>query len=260
MNIGSNIIRKTKVAVLAVVGIWLLLLAKSTHAQCVGVYNESQLRDAIQTAKFYNSSTPTLITVCNDFKVGNLDMSNRNIKIRCDKTQNVTSSPQRKSRCIFDADSSSSIFTGYQTKLFVVGANFINARGSAFYFYPATVIVQRCSFSNNAGDYGGAIFLQGFNSNLTIRGGSRPSPNLFYNNTALARGGAIYSDGPVLLSDGYHTIFTSNSANFSGGAIEIKGVDANSNLTGVTFLNNNVEGLVSTKRSNDFDSLPQYLI
>jgi predicted outer membrane repeat protein len=248
--------------VFAVFGTLLLLCSTLIDAQCVGVYDATQLRDAIKNANFYNNSVPTLITLCSDFKLGNVsasttdffqrnvvfDFTDRNIQLRCNKT--ITGTAQRTSRCVFDAESKDSIFYGDRVKLSVLKVDFINSLNSAWLFYfKSIIIVQQCSFLNNKGVNGGAISMV-FGGRLIIRGGTYDSPNLFYNNTAKEQGGAIYTDGREFITKGQHTNFISNLADLSGGAIEIATAFSTSvKITGVTFSNNKVNRFqVSSKR------------
>jgi hypothetical protein len=178
------------------VGMAMILIA-FVDAQCIGVYNTTQLRDAITTANDYSATSPTIITLCSDFTLGSesvtpvgetnntiFDLSNRNIRLNCEKATSDTAFPNGQPRCVFDAQfSNKTIFAGVRTKIFVFGANFINAgyllpyntrygANGAWAFQNATVIIQECSFLNNIGANGGAINLIGIKSVLRLRSGA----------------------------------------------------------------------------------------
>jgi predicted outer membrane repeat protein len=256
-----------------------LVVPLLVEAQCVGVYNSTQLQDAINSANLYGNTTPTVITLCSDFNLGSeatnmpngFAMSNRNIRLRCNKTVAGTmTTPMafatRQPRCIFDGENKlNNIFSGTKTKLSVFGANFINAGlliapfnfimltspvveygTSAWNFIESTVILQQCSFINNTSTGGGAIDVSGTKSRLIIRGGTRTSQNLFYNNTGLDSG-AILFRGEQFKIGGMHTNFSSNQGDYVG-AIRAwtVGNRGQINITGSLFLENLGNRIVRT--------------
>jgi predicted outer membrane repeat protein len=248
-----------------------MILVAFVDAQCIGVYNATQLRDAIATANEYSVISPTVITLCSDFALGSesvtstgqtnntiFDLSNRNIRLKCEKASTDSAFATGQPRCVFDAQfSNKTIFAGVRTKIFVVGANFINAgynpenyiesgATGAWAFENSTVIVQECSFLNNIGETGGAINLIGSKSVLRLRSGTRLSPMIFSNNTASSLGGAISFRGKLFHVQGRHTQFTNNYASYAGGAIMQSPVglptdttiNVTANISGVSFVNN----------------------
>jgi hypothetical protein len=182
---------------------WVLLLSimlrtKFVNAQCVGVYNVTQLREAILSANRYNTDTPTRITLCSDFKLGSepaivvrpvvtsddisiiFDLSDRNIQFRCDKTLPTTTIQkssfvrQPSSRCVFDAEyTAKSIFFGKKTKLSVFGSNFINSG-----WQPQTsqgFIIHTTPYASGAWSFTDAkVILQqcSFMNNIGLAGGA----------------------------------------------------------------------------------------
>jgi hypothetical protein len=248
-----------------------MILAAFCDAQCIGVYNALQLRDAVTAANDYSAISPTIITLCSDFALGLesvtsagktnntiFDLSNKNIRLRCEKGSTDTAFANGQPRCVFDAQfSNKTIFAGVRTKIFVVGANFINAgynpenyiesgATGAWAFENSTVIVQECSFLNNIGETGGAINLIGSKSVLRLRSGTRVSPMIFSNNRVSSLGGAISFRGKLFHVQGRYTQFTSNYAGYAGGAIMLSPlglpvdtmISVTANISGASFISN----------------------
>jgi hypothetical protein len=165
-----------------------------------------------------------------------------------------------------------SIFYGSKTKIFAFGTNFINSGFltarinftfdmppmiqsgmSAWDFINSTVIVQQCSFVNNTNrNRGGAITLLGPNSSLTIRGGTRVSQNLFYNNSGFYAG-AIAFYGRTFQIGGKYTNFTNNQGYYAGavGISDASGYGSNQvNISGTSFVDNLAARLVRTNCSS----------
>jgi hypothetical protein len=247
------------------VGKWLMLLilmfvASLTpiNAQCVGVYTPDELRSAIQSANLYNNSVPTVITLCSDFNVTppgliwidnfgytSFDVTYRNIHLQCNKTQTGATFALRQARCIFDGKNNPwNMFHGVRTKISFFRTNFINFGAlsypgnfaNALNFRGSAVELHQCSFLNNFG--GEAVLHIVSGSNLTIRGGTRFSQNLFYNNV----GSAIRFSGHVFKIKGQHTNFTRNIGPV-GSSIYISAFTdfynpARINISGTTFLEN----------------------
>jgi len=120
--------------------------------------------------------------------------------------------------------------------------------------YPATLIVEGCTFQGNVARDGGAIYGYGL-SNCTItnsifadnratsvdggaienNGGILNLTNcIFTNNTANGNGGAVFTDGDF---SAVNCTFTNNTA-YTGGAIYAE--DSNSVITGCNFTGNTV--------------------
>jgi predicted outer membrane repeat protein len=241
----------------------LALLLAFADSKCVGVYTATQLRAAIQSANHCSNSVSTLITLCSDFKLGSeatshpygvFDLSKRNIRLQCNKTQTGTTSAQRNPRCVFDAEYTTAwIFGGEQAKVSVFGANFVNAGNGMWEFFNSNIILQQCSFLHNTAQFGGAISVRGGKSKLTIRGGTRASQNLFYNNTAVKGGGAIYFSGQRFSIGGKSTNFTKNRGEINAGAVYAEVLYNQSDIivSGASFFDNFAFANVRTCESLD---------
>jgi predicted outer membrane repeat protein len=119
----------------------------------------------------------------------------------------------------------------------------------AWDFSDSTVILQQCSFINNTSRNGGAISLTGPYSRLIIRGRSRVSQNLFYNNTG-SYAGAIEFYGEQFQIVGKYTNFTNNQGDYVG-AIALLGQNGYDitqvNISGAVFVDNLSTRVVRTK-------------
>lgn len=97
--------------------------------------------------------------------------------------------------------------------------------------------VTNCAMTENTAAQGGAIYLSG---KLTVQGGT------FSKNTAAkdanvsnsGMGGAVYSTGTLIVQDS--AIFTDNTAEFTGGAINVE--NGSANISGSTFTGNAATG------------------
>ena len=97
--------------------------------------------------------------------------------------------------------------------------------------------VTNCAMTENTAAQGGAIYLSG---KLTVQGGT------FSKNTAAkdanvsnsGMGGAVYSTGTLIVQDS--AIFTDNTAEFTGGAINVE--NGSANISGSTFTENAATG------------------
>lgn len=97
--------------------------------------------------------------------------------------------------------------------------------------------VTNCTMTENTAAQGGAIYLSG---KLTVQGGT------FSKNTAAkdadvsnsGMGGAVYSTGTLVVQDS--AVFTDNTAEFTGGAINVE--NGSANISGSTFTGNAATG------------------
>lgn len=97
--------------------------------------------------------------------------------------------------------------------------------------------VTNCAMTENTAAQGGAIYLSG---KLTVQGGT------FSKNTAAkdadvsnsGMGGAVYSTGTLIVQDS--AVFTDNTAEFTGGAINVE--NGSANISGSTFTGNAATG------------------
>jgi predicted outer membrane repeat protein len=236
-------------------------IVQTSTSRCVS--SETQLRNAIESASSYDEAA-TIITLCNDIDLyGPLltyTLSNRNIDLRCNKAA--------PARCTLEAkDRDFRIFQGTRTKLSATRVDFKNAGkiesgifilGGALFFNSSRVVLRECSFYGNRAHRGGAIYVEGADSVLILKGGTKTSPMLFSGNAA-NYGGAISVRGAKLFSIRQsNTIFMDNSAyaaskedSTSGGAIRLLGV-TNADITNTSFQSNNVEtyNFVGTVRTD----------
>ena len=183
-------------------------------------------------------------------------------KISVSKSINFIGSPN----ATLDAKNLSSIFyftsrlEGFQRNYsFVISnLNFINANNAAIHFQNQSsteasnpslenLTIINCSFMNNKGLYGGAIFYQ--------RSSSRPNSFSvvncsFVNNSASGGGGAIYfstSDREYYMnifntSSFSSCSFVNNSASGDGGAVFIEGYCNYTSFSSCSFVNNSASG------------------
>jgi predicted outer membrane repeat protein len=209
----------------------------------------------------------------NAIGLSKFDISCKNFALTCGKPGG------NLARCIIDGRNIgiSRIFYGINSKFSSQRVIFMNSGGTivpttnplsttntavpyggALYFEKSIVTLRDTTFSNNVVSHsGGAIYVR--DSDLVIMSnatGSVTASSSFIKNYATKYGGAISIDTISKFTAQVGTIrFTSNSANFAGGAISIYDVITNSttsaneptstirtvgccNLAGITFQNN----------------------
>src|SRR6476660_1973949 len=107
----------------------------------------------------------------------------------------------------------------------------------------ATLTITNCTFDSNTGDYGGAIYNDGFNDTASATTATLTVTNsTFSNNHGSQYGGAIWNDG----SFGHASLtvsnstFTKNTGQISTGAIQHDGFmgEATGSITNCTFDHN----------------------
>lgn len=226
------------------------LLVDRNLAVCVK--NEGDLRKAITSASSYNGPT-TIITLCGDIKMAGptlttFNLTNKNIELRCGRAVS--------SRCVIDAQNvGARIFHGNKTNLIATRVNFMNAgeleprsflTGGALFFNSSKVYLRECSFSNNMAYRGGAIHMEGPDSVLILKGGTKTSPMKFSRNFAHHGGAVSMRNAQVFSIRQSNTIFENNEASenryeddTSGGAISLANIRT-VDMTNVVFTNNAV--------------------
>ncbi|OQD58824.1 adhesin-like protein [Methanobrevibacter arboriphilus JCM 13429 = DSM 1125] len=166
---------------------------------------------------------------------GIYNKTNQDINIHVNKNITIKGNGSKGS-VIIDARKISGIFSiGNNVNVTFINIKFCNgystSNGGAIYNPYANTIMSfiNCTFANNTGRDGGAIYNYG--SNIIIIN------NNFINSYATSNGGAIYNYGANAIINNNN--FTNNTAisNDGGGAIHNYG--ANINITNNNFINNN---------------------
>lgn len=136
------------------------------------------------------------------------------------------------------------------------GAILANVQESA----ASTLTIDNCIFNNNRGDYGGAIFNDGYNdpnfpphtATLTVTGST------FFGNVA-QHGGAIWNESGSIIMDVSNCTFSQNTASpNSAGAIQVDGSAGTitASITNSTFSQNSAGdfgGAISVDGAGGFD-------
>ncbi len=172
--------------------------------------------------------------------------------------KNITIQGKTKDKVILDAHGLSRIYTiGNNLNVTFINLTFLNgnttANGGAIYNnYAGTIITFiNCTFTNNTGNLGGAIYNVGnnisidnssfINNNAGVGASIRNSGNSiniinshFENNSGTASTGGVWSNGNFTLV--INSTFNNNTG-ISGGAININGGN-NSSIINCTFTNN----------------------
>ena len=137
------------------------------------------------------------------------------------------------------------------------GAIYANVQESA----ATTLTIEHCAFNGNTGDYGGAIFNDGFNdpsfpahtATLTV------TNSTFSNNTGTQYGGAIWNESGNIVMNVSNCTFTQNSAETSSaGAIQVDGSTGTitASITNCTFSQNSAPhfgGAINVDGAGGFD-------
>jgi predicted outer membrane repeat protein len=215
-----------------------------TSTKCVTT--SSALQQAVKNAKRASSVSPTRITICTrKIKVSKysrrltenpdrrlaanasgIDISDKNIIFDC-----ILPSPT--ARCTLDGGGVTRIFYGTSSKVTFDKIGFVNGNvtrddyngsGGAVMLMNSTVRIQQCRFARNYAKNGGALAIQ--------------SSELFMDNSEVVVG--LQSNYSIL-----RTVFTSNAASTSGGAIDMREV-TKSNIKDVLFRQNKARRLVRT--------------
>jgi predicted outer membrane repeat protein len=118
------------------------------------------------------------------------------------------------------------------------GAIYVNTGESA----ASTLIIQNCIFNNNRGDYGGAIFNDGYNdpsfpahtATLIV------TNSTFSNNHGSQYGGAIWNESGSIIMIVSNCTFSGNTAVRSAGAVQVDGSNGTitAGITSCTFSGN----------------------
>lgn len=129
------------------------------------------------------------------------------------------------------------VFSNYEGQVNIINCSFINntaTRGAGI--YATNAYVDNCIFINNTASYdvGGAIFGPNLNTNVIV------ANSYFENNTAVNRGGAIFSNTATVINSTFknnHVSHQGEEATY-GGAIGLTSIGGESKIINSTFENN----------------------